>query len=192
MNAGAPDRVQLPEGWAEDVLTFWFDELEAADWFKKSDATDAKIRSRFLDLYEQLSQVPVGSLLASSREALAAVIVLDQFPRNLFRGDPKSFATDAKARAITEAALDAGFDQGMSVDEAVFLYLPFEHSEDLDDQNRCVLLMEALGNENYTQYAIAHRDVIVRFGRFPHRNAILGRASTAEEDAYLAEPGSGF
>ncbi|MGI9479229.1 MAG: DUF924 family protein [Hyphomicrobiaceae bacterium] len=192
MNADAPDNLQLPETWAEDVLKFWFEELEPADWFKKSDETDATIRARYLNLYERLAQVSVDSLLDSSREALAAVIVLDQFPRNLFRGDPKSFATDAKARAITEAAIDAGFDQGMSVDEAVFLYLPFEHSEDLADQNRCVLLMEALGNENYTQYAIAHRDVIVRFGRFPHRNAILGRASTAEEDTYLVEPGSGF
>lgn len=192
MSATSSDKEHLPEDWANAVLDFWFDELEPVDWFKKSDLTDEKIRSRFLSIHDQLSNTAVDALLDSSREALAAIIVLDQFPRNLFRGDPRSFATDAQARAISEAAIDAGFDQGMSVDESVFLYLPFEHSEDLADQDRCVQLIEALGNDNYTQYAKAHRDVIVKFGRFPHRNQVLGRPSTPEEEAYLAQPGSGF
>ena len=182
----------LPENWVDDVLTFWFDELEPADWFTKSDATDTRIRTRFLDLYRQLAAQPVSALTTSRREALAAVIVLDQFPRNLFRGDAQSFATDPQALAITKAAIEAGFTQGLSVDESVFLYLPFEHSESLEDQDRAVDVISALGNDNYTQYAIAHRDVIRKFGRFPHRNVILGRQSTAEEQAYLAEPGSGF
>lgn len=184
--------IPLPEAWVDDVVAFWFDELEPADWFKKSDATDAKIKARFLDLYKQLAQCPLDDLLVSGRHALAAVIVLDQFPRNLFRGDAQTFATDAKARDITIAAIDAGFDQGLTVEESVFLLLPFEHSEDLADQDRAVEMIGRLGNANFADYAIAHRDVIARFGRFPHRNQMLGRASTAEEEAYLAEPGSGF
>lgn len=182
----------LPENWVDDVLTFWFDELEPADWFTKSDETDTKIRTRFLALHQQLAAQPVSALAASSRQALAAVIVLDQFPRNLFRGDAQSFATDAQALAITKAAIEASFDRGLTVDESVFLYLPFEHSENLEDQDRAVDVISALGNANYTEYAIAHRDVIRKFGRFPHRNAILGRSSTEQELAYLAEPGSGF
>ena len=183
---------QLPANWVDDVLSFWFNELEPADWFKKSDETDANINTRFRNLYEGLSQIPAADLASSSRQALAAVIVLDQFPRNLFRGSAQSFASDAKALAITVAAIDAGVDQGLTLDQSVFLYLPFEHSENLADQERAVELIGALGNENYTQYALAHHGVIKRFGRFPHRNKLLGRASTAEEDAYLAEPGSGF
>ncbi len=182
----------LPESWIDDVLAFWFDELEPADWFKKSDATDAEINTRFRNLYEGLSQIPAEDLTGSIRQALAAVIVLDQFPRNLFRDNAQSFAMDAKALAITVAAIEAGIDQGLTLDQSVFLYLPFEHSENLADQERAVELIGALGNANYTQYALTHRDVIKRFGRFPHRNKVLGRASTTEEDAYLAEPGSGF
>lgn len=181
-----------PDTWIDDVLTFWFEELGPADWFTKSDATDARIRDRFLDLHAALAQIPAADLVHSSRQAMAAVIVLDQFPRNLFRGDAKSFASDAQARAIAIAAIDAGFDQGLTMDQRAFLYLPFEHSEDMADQDRAVELISALNNDNYTQYAIAHRDVIARFGRFPHRNEILGRASTPAEQAYLAEPGSGF
>jgi uncharacterized protein (DUF924 family) len=179
--------------WAEDVRAFWFEDLEPADWFKKSDATDARIASRYLTLYKSLSEMPVDALAASSPvEVLAAVIVLDQFPRNLFRGDPLSFATDAKALAIAKVAIDGGLDQDLSVSQRVFLYLPFEHSEDMADQDRSVELISALGDEGYTQYALAHRDVISRFGRFPHRNAVLGRTSTDEEQEYLATPGSGF
>ena len=182
----------LPDNWVEEVLGFWFEELQPADWFTKSDATDATIRTRFLDLHTKVSAVPVAAVTSSAREALAAVIVLDQFPRNLFRGDARSFATDAQALAISQAAIAAGLDQGLTVDEGVFLYLPLEHSENLADQDRAVELITALGNDNYTQYAIAHRDVIKRFGRFPHRNAVLARQSTEQEQAYLAEPGSGF
>lgn len=182
----------LPEAWVDDVLAFWFEELEPADWFKKSDATDAKIRDRFLELHGTLSQLPAADLATSRRQAMAAVIVLDQFPRNLYRGDAKSFASDAQARAIAIAAIDAGFDKDLTIDQRAFLYLPFEHSEDMADQDRAVELISALNNDNYTQYALAHRDVIARFGRFPHRNEILGRASTPQEQAYLAEPGSGF
>ena len=182
--------------WVEDVLAFWFDELEPADWFRKNEATDEKIRARFAELHAgltaTLSDRGVAEVIKTPRQALAAVIVLDQFPRNMFRGDPRAFETDALAREVAAEAVAAGHDGAMSTDERVFLYLPFEHSEDLADQHRAVELISALGNDEYTRYAIAHRDVIERFARFPHRNAILGRSSTAAEQAYLAEPGSGF
>ncbi len=178
--------------WSDDVLAFWFEELESADWFKKSDETDTKIGTRFLKTYKYVSESSNEDLVSSGRQVLAAVIVLDQFPRNLFRGHAQSFATDAKALALANRAIEAGYDQKMTLNERVVLYLPFEHSEDLANQYRAVSLISALDNENFTQYAIAHRDVIERFGRFPHRNSILGRQSTPEELAYLAEPGSGF
>ena len=182
----------LPDDWAYDVLRFWFEDLQRADWFKKSAATDEMIRERFLTLFEMLAARPIDQVRASPETALAAVIVLDQFARNMFRGSPQSFANDGKALAIAEAAIANGFDQALEADRRVFLYLPFEHSECLADQERAVALIEALGDAEYTRYAIAHRDVILRFGRFPHRNAVLGRHSTADELAYLAEPGSGF
>ena len=192
LSAPSPADTVLPDNWVDDVLGFWFEELEPADWFRKSDATDNKIGERFLKLYKNISQMPVEDFLGSARQSLAAVIVLDQFPRNLFRGNAQSFATDAKALAIAHAAVTAGFDRELTLHERVFLYLPFEHSEDMAEQDRSVALIEALGNSEYTKYAIAHRDVIARFGRFPHRNVALGRASMPEEMAYLAEPGSGF
>ncbi len=178
--------------WVEDVLSFWFEELESADWFKKSDATDNKIRFRFLTIHETVAGMATAELVTDERTALAAIIVLDQFPRNMFRGSPKSFATDGKALEIARAFAGSGFGEGLSIDARVFAYLPFEHSENLADQHRAVELIGALGNDEYTRYAVAHRDVIERFGRFPHRNAVLGRVSTPEEEAYLAEPGSGF
>jgi len=187
----AGDEALAPD-WANDVVGFWFEELAAADWFTKSDATDDRIGERFLKVYHQVSQMPVAELSQCARTALAGVIVLDQFPRNLFRGHRQSFETDPKARALAKAAIDAGFDREMTDDERVFLYLPFEHSEALADQERAVQLISAIGNDNYTHYAVAHLDVIKQFGRFPHRNEALERVSTAQEAAYLARPGSGF
>lgn len=192
LSAPSPGEDWMRPDWVEDVLGFWFGELEPADWFKKSDQTDAAIRDRFAKLYVALSRQESDALVASPRQALAAVIVLDQFSRNMFRGNRQAFATDPLARTIAAQAVEAGFDAGLSTDERVFLYLPSEHSEDLADQHRAVELISALGNDEYTKYAIAHRDVIERFGRFPHRNAALDRASTPAEEAYLAKPGSGF
>lgn len=180
------------QSWVDDVLTFWFETLDRKGWFTKSAETDALIRDRFLGTYERVIATDDAALLSDARIALAAIIVVDQFPRNMFRGDPQSFASDAKALRLAKSAVSAGFDAGLTVDERAFLYLPFEHSEAVDDQDRAVGLMSALGDEEYTRYAEAHRDVIRRFGRFPHRNAILGRVSTPEEEAYLAQPGSGF
>lgn len=192
LSAPSPGDDWMPVDWVDDVLDFWFTELEPADWFKKSDSTDAAIRDRFAKLYAALSRRSAGELAETPRQSLAAVIVLDQFPRNMFRGHPQAFATDELARTITADAVSKGHDSMLSENERVFLYLPFEHSENLDDQDRAVELISALGNPEYTKYAIAHRDVIELFGRFPHRNPVLARASTPAEEAYLAEPGSGF
>jgi uncharacterized protein (DUF924 family) len=179
--------------WAAGVLRFWFEELGASGWFKKSEAADAEITARFEELHRDISGAPIEALLADRDAALAAVIVLDQFARNMFRGKLESFATDAKALDLARRAIELSYDdRDLPVDWRVFFYLPFEHSEELADQHRAVELISALGNAEYTKYAIAHLDVIERFGRFPHRNAILGRTSTPEEAAYLAEPGSGF
>lgn len=174
------------------MLSFWFDNLKRADWFAKSDDLDRTLAQRFAGTYEAVSAAPLDALLPAANEALAAVIVLDQIPRNIFRGTPRAFDADGKARDVTRAAIAAGYDLSLGLHERLFLYLPLEHSEDLGDQDMAVDLISALGDAEYTRYAIAHRAIVARFGRFPHRNAILGRASTPEEAAFLSEPGSSF
>lgn len=187
MAAPAPE-----PAWVGDVLRFWFEELGRKAWFVKDAAVDAQIRDRFLPLIDDLARRPAAEALASADRALATVIVLDQFPRNVFRGTARAFATDAAALDIAKAAIDRGLDQRLSADRRVFLYLPLEHSEALADQERCVELTAALGDPEYARYAVLHRDVIKRFGRFPHRNAMLGRTPTLEEIKFLKEPGSSF
>ena len=135
---------------------------------------------------------PADALLADAKTALAAVIVLDQFSRNMFRGTPGAFANDAKALAIAETAIATGFADALSSDERLFLYLPSEHQESVDAQVRSVEFISALGDPELTKYAQAHKDIIDRFGRFPHRNTILGRTSTAEEMEFLKGQGSSF
>ena len=178
--------------WVDDVLSFWFGELDRDAWFRKSEATDALIRERLGRTHEQVAALPVDAAMSSARRALATVVVLDQFSRNLFRGTPRAFTSDAKAREVARSAIARGFDQGFDIHGRSFLYMPFEHSEDLADQELAVSLLRALGDAEYTRYAIAHRDIIARFGRFPHRNAVLGRASTPEEAEFLRHPGSSF
>lgn len=177
--------------WVAEVLDFWFRELGEAQWFAKSESVDGQIRERFLALHEQLVADGVPAA-APPRTVLAAVLVLDQFSRNLFRGSPRAFAADPQARQLARQAVGAGLDAGMTHAERLFLYLPFEHSEDLDDQRRAVELISPLGHEGWTRYAKAHQSVIERFGRFPHRNAALGRTSTAAEIAALKEPMTSF
>jgi uncharacterized protein (DUF924 family) len=173
---------------AEDVLAFWR-EAGPDRWFAKDDAFDAEIRGKFLGLYEAAAAGQLDHWSATAEGALALVIVLDQFPRNMFRGSARTFAADARARAAANIALKRGYDQDLPEADRGFLFLPFMHSEDLADQQRCVALYRAAGHENLT-YAEQHRDIIRRFGRFPHRNAVLGRETTPEEQAFL--DGGGF
>lgn len=177
--------------WVVRILQFWFGELTPAHWFAKSDDTDRRCRDLLAD-HEAVAASPGDGLVADADTALAAVIALDQLPRNIFRGTPRAFASDAKALRLASLAVERGLDAGMSRAQRLFLYLPFEHSERIEDQARAVELISALGGEEWTRYAIAHQRIIARFGRFPHRNAVLGRVSTAEEIAFLQQPGSSF
>jgi uncharacterized protein (DUF924 family) len=175
--------------WVDEVHRFWFGELSDADWFNSDDNIDARIRDRFLPLLERLVEQG-GRASATPRAMLAAVIVLDQFSRNVFRGNPRAYAADPIARRVAKAAIEQGFDTAMTAPERMFLYLPFQHSEDAEDQLLSVNLCKALGNDDWTGYAVAHKAIIDRFGRFPHRNAILGRPSTLEEIEFLQTPAS--
>ena len=163
-----------------EVLHFWFDELGEARWFEKSEHTDAQIRERFLWLHERLV-ADEGIDCMTRQQLLAAVIVLDQFSRNLFRDTPRAYAADPIARRLARRAIAQGLDVGMTAQERMFLYLPFEHSEDRADQALAVELLSQLGNAEWTGYALKHKAIIDRFGRFPHRNAILNRDSSADE-----------
>ncbi|MGJ8569732.1 MAG: DUF924 family protein [Hoeflea sp.] len=176
----------------ETVLDFWFSELTPKDWFVKSDDIDRRITERFSGLHLALSRGISEEWRATPEARLALVIVFDQFPRNIYRGSPLAFATDGLALKEAKASLAVGADKAIGEDRRIFFYMPFEHAEDIGEQKRCVALFEALGNANYLDYANQHHDIIERYGRFPHRNAILGRTSTPEEKAYLAEPGAGF
>jgi uncharacterized protein (DUF924 family) len=184
--------MSLPSGWVDDVLKFWFIETSREQWFKKDDAFDAQVRSRFQDLHEALCARKTEEFLAAPRVALAAIIVLDQMSRNMFRGSPRAFAQDEKALAIAESIVEKRLDRDMTMDERMFCYLPFEHAEDLAAQANGVALVAALGDPDLLKWAQAHKVIIDRFGRFPHRNAVLERRSTPEEIEFLKEPGSSF
>jgi uncharacterized protein (DUF924 family) len=188
---------------SEKILAFWFGAQEGLDreatrkrWFSKNPAFDAQIRDRFLADHEAAAAGVLARWAESARGALALIITLDQFPRNLFRDTPRAFATDAKALQVAQDAVRRELDRELPATERLFVYLPFEHSEDLAAQERSVELITQLEGEpdmaSVIDYARRHRAVIARFGRFPHRNRILGRASTAEELAFLREPGSAF
>lgn len=179
--------------WVAQVLGFWFCELSPKSWFEKNDAVDRQIRERFLSVYANLvERADLDEMLAIANSALAAIVVLDQFPRNMFRGTPRSFEGDLKALSIAERAVATGLDEKVEAQRRIFIYLPFEHSERIEDQDKSVELFTRLGDASYLDYAHAHRDIILRFGRFPHRNAILGRPSTPEELVFLQTPGSSF
>ena len=173
---------------AEEVLRFWFGQ-DPKRWFEKNATFDAEIRSRFLALYEELSSS--ADWLSGPRDCLARTIVLDQFPRNMFRGTPRAFAADPLALAAAKHAVAKSWDRDLLPVEKQFLYLPFEHSESLADQERACELMRTLDEDLYG-WALKHKVIIERFGRFPHRNEILGRESTPEEIEFLKQPGSGF
>lgn len=168
---------------AESLVTFWR-EAGREKWFRRDDAFDALFRHRFMALHLEAAARDHDAWMETAEGALALMLALDQFPRNAFRGTAHMFATDALALAFAEAALAAGHDRGVAEELRVFFYLPFMHAEDLGHQERCVALCGPLGGETL-KYAIIHRDIIARFGRFPHRNPVFGRATTPEEQAFL-------
>jgi len=168
--------------WRADVLKFWFG-LDPKQWWKTDRAIDHQIKQRFLKLWAEKRQLPADSFLADPLIALAGVILFDQFPRNMFRNNAEQFATDHLALAIAKSAVDLGFDDELEPKERGVLYMPFQHSENLAEQDRSVLLFTALGDGHQLGYAKKHHDVIARFGRFPHRNKMLGRAPRPDEIA---------
>jgi uncharacterized protein (DUF924 family) len=187
MSGMNPTQGMVEPAWTGEVLDFWFKELEPAHWFEKSEVIDAQIRDRFLSLHGRLVRLD-GTGIATPRQLLSAVIVLDQFSRNVFRGTSRAYAADPLALRLARNAVEQGFDAAMSEEERLFLYMPFQHSESPKDQARSVELFKRLGNEEWTRYAIAHKIIVDRFGRFPHRNAILSRESSAEEIEFLKDP----
>jgi uncharacterized protein (DUF924 family) len=187
---------------AQDVLDFWFAEAGTARWFAADAAFDAQIRARFGEAVEAAANGRLDDWAATPAGWLALLILLDQFPRNLYRDDPRAWAADARAQRVALSGMARGDDRQLPAVQRVFAYLPLEHAEDSALQRRSVELFEALlaeaaserrqQFEDYLDYARRHREVIARFGRFPHRNATLGRASTPQEMLYLAQPGAGF
>lgn len=181
------------------VIAFWFGEPGSPhegqprqEWFVRDDAFDRAITERFTDEMDAAADGRLDRLMETPLGCVTLVILLDQFPRNVFRDSPAAFACDQKARTVARHALEQGFDHTLAPVHRLFLYLPFEHSESMTDQDVSVELFRQLGNEGWLDYAIKHRDIVARFDRFPHRNAALGRTSTPEEEAFLAEKGRGF
>jgi uncharacterized protein (DUF924 family) len=168
--------------WRRDLLTFWFG-LTPEQWWKSDPSLDDECRRRFLETWTEQRTLPVRSFTDDPLTALAAVILFDQMPRNMFRGLADAYATDHLALGIAREAVNRDFDRELSVDERNFLYMPFQHSEDLNAQKRSVQLYTALGSDYYLGYAKKHHDVVAKFGRFPHRNKVLGRALRPAEAA---------
>ena len=197
------DRPESRQATPEQVLAFWFGregeegygEFREA-WFSRNPDFDHEIRDRFEDVYEEAVAGWLEAWKEEARSCLALIVVLDQFPRNMFRGDARMYAADGLALAAARHAVERAYDRELSPFQRMFLYLPFEHSEDLEDQRRSVELFRRLaedtGSEDILVYALRHMEIIERFGRFPHRNEILGRRTTPEEAEFLREPDSSF
>ena len=192
----------MPSNPAE-VLLFWFGrEGEPGygefreEWFRKDEAFDREVADRFGDLYERAAAGELDNWREEAESCLALVIVLDQFPRNMVRGDARTHATDDKAPATAKHAVERALDRELPGFQKIFLYMPFMHAERVEDQRRSVELFEGLaaepGGPDVREYAVGHRDIVERFGRFPHRNATLGRETTPEEAEFLTQPGSSY
>ncbi len=178
---------------AETVLGFWFSELTPKDWFRKSDELDQTIRQRFGRCHRSVRQGETWQWRATPRGRLAEIIVLDQFSRNIFRDEAAAFAMDSMALALAQEAVARGEDQALPEPmQRAFLYMPYMHSESPLIHEEAVRLFSQPGLEDNLKFEHAHKDIIDRFGRYPHRNAVLGRPSTEEEEAFLKEPGSSF
>lgn len=179
---------------AGDILKFWFETAGPKDWFSQNDAFDSDVRAKFefnaIEMAADISRMKTHALEHSADGALALIIALDQFPRNMYRGTKAMFAWDGLALSAAKRAVEKGFDYKVDQSRRAFVYMPYMHSESLEDQNRCVDLCDArLTDESTLRHAKAHRTVIERFGRFPHRNAVLGRESTREEVEFLNSGG---
>jgi uncharacterized protein (DUF924 family) len=174
----------------DDIVAFWV-EAGPKRWFAKNQAFDAEIRSRFEAEHHAVARGERGAWNETVEGALALLLLLDQFPRNLWRESPHAFATDPLARQVARAAVERGFDAAVDASLRQFFYLPFEHSEDLGDQERAVMLCEASGDQDLLKWARIHHDIIRRFGRFPHRNRALGRETSEAEQAFLDAGGFG-
>ena len=172
----------------DELIEFWFSELVAKRWFNSTPEFDDSLRHRYQELYEAASHGHLDHWRDTPLGSLALVILFDQIPLNIFRGQARSFATEEHARRVASIAIKHGYDKQLTDQQKAFLYMPFMHSESLQDQNRSIELYEKAGLENNLRFARHHRDIIERFGRFPHRNALLGRKSTEQEIAYLDSP----
>ncbi|MCB9750845.1 MAG: DUF924 domain-containing protein [Myxococcales bacterium] len=177
---------------AADILEFWFSERVKPLHWKKDAEFDAEVRERFLPTYEAVCGGERDAWVATPEGALALIIVLDQFARNMFRGDARSFAADGLARWYTNRALQLGLDQFLEPPRRMFMIMPLMHSERLEDQQRCIELLASTDLASNLRFAYLHKDIIARFGRFPHRNAVLGRVSTPDERVFLQNPHAGF
>jgi uncharacterized protein (DUF924 family) len=199
LNLAAPaSPVSMSQSDFAEVLDFWFGTPGSPErgrsrkvWFQKSDAFDAEVRRRFLPVWDGAARGELARWSETPLAALALILVLDQFPRNMFRGTARAFSSDPLALAAARAMVEKGFDGLLAPTERTFAYLPFQHAEDLAAQRRALDLCQALDAE-VLRYARRHYEIIARFGRFPHRNAVLGRESTPEEREFLAQPGSSF
>lgn len=184
---------------AQDVLEFWFGapgdafyNQPRAEWFQKNPAFDRCIWERFYDLYRKGAAGELGAWEEKPDDVLALILLFDQFPRNMFRGDPKAFATDEKALSLAQHMIARGEDASFPGVRRLFIYLPLEHSENIEDQNLSVVLFRKLNDAQGLAYALQHQAIIQQFGRFPHRNAVLGRLNTPEEEVFLKQPNSSF
>ena len=177
---------------AQDILDFWFDPDHRSLWFAKSDEFDAKIRERFQTIHHQAIQAELWSWRKTAEGRLAEIIVLDQFSRNLYRDQPQAFAHDSMALMLAQEAISLQLDAQLSPDHRSFLYMPFMHSESKLMHEFALKLFQRLGNEINLSFEKKHKVIIDRFGRYPHRNAILGRSSTPEELTFLTQPNSSF
>jgi uncharacterized protein (DUF924 family) len=176
----------------QDIISFWFSEIPPKDWFKKSDSFDQLIGQRFNAVYESAIQNELFQWRETAEGCLAEIIVLDQFSRNMFRDSPKAFEFDSLAVALTQSAIMRKLDQQLTTDKRKFLYMPLMHSESLIIHEQAVQMFSQPGLEDNYDYEIRHRDIISQFGRYPHRNKVLGRRSTKQEEEFLTQPGSSF
>ena len=170
---------------AQEILDFWFSDEVRKLWFNSTPEFDASLRERFLPLWQQASRGELDHWHENAAGCLALVILLDQFPLNMFRADAQSFATEAQSREVAQLAIDQGLDEGLEVKQRAFLYMPFMHSESLADQQRALELFDQPGLDDNLRFARHHHEIIEKFGRFPHRNEALGRDSSAAEIEYL-------